>query len=87
MSGSGGVNCGVGFFLSAMNIEISKKLDRFVAHVDVKQLVSEFELDVGSKRYLPMVMVKAAKEDPEKLEEGHLWDNGEVHLKIGWDLG
>ena len=85
MNGIDVVDYVVGFVVYATNVEISKKLDRFVVHFDVKQLVSEFELDFLSKRYLPMVMVKAAKEDPAKLEEGHLWDDGDVHLNICWD--
>ena len=62
MSGSGVVNSGVGFFLSAMNVEISKKLDRFATHVDVKRLVSDNELDVELKHCLPKATVKEAME-------------------------
>ena len=87
MSGSDVGDYVVGFVVFATNVEISKILDRFFVCVDVKQLVLEFELDVGSKHCLPTVMVKAAKEDPVKLEEGHLRDNGNVHLNIDWDLG
>ena len=56
MSGSFVVDRGVGFFLSAMNVEILKKLDSFVAHVDVKRLVSDNELD-GESKYLPFHVI------------------------------
>ena len=68
MSGSGVVDYGVGFFLFAMNVEISKNSDRFVAHVDVKRLVSENELDVESKHCLPKGTVKEAMEGGIKLD-------------------
>ena len=68
MSGSVVVDCSVGFFLSAMNVKISKKLDRFVAHVDVKRLVSDNELDGESKYCLPKATVKEAMESGIKLD-------------------
>ena len=85
MSGSGAVDCGVGFFLSAMNIEISKKLDRFVAHVDVKQLVSDNELGVESKHCLLKATVKEVMGDPVILGEDRHRGDGNGHL--GWNLG
>ena len=74
MSGSDVVDYVVGFVVCATNVEISKILDRFFVCVDVKQLVLEFELDVGSRHCLPMVKVIAVKVDPVKQEEDHLWD-------------
>ena len=74
MNGRNVVDYVVGFVVCATNVEISKILDRFVVCVDVKQLVSEFELDVGSRHCLPMAMVIAVKVDPVKQEEDHLRD-------------
>ena len=74
MNGSNVVDYIVGFFVCATNVKISKILDRFVGCVDVKQPVSEFELDVGLRHCLPMVKVIAVKVDLVKQEEDHLWD-------------
>ena len=85
MSGSGVVNCDVGFVLSAMNVEILKKLDRFVAHVDVKRLVSDNELDVESKHCLLTATAKEEMGDP--VNGGEDRHRGDENGHLGWNLG
>ena len=87
MSRSGVVNYGVGFFLFAMNVEISKKLDRFVAHVDVKRLVLDNELGVESKHCLLKATVKEVMGDPVILGEDRRRGDGNGHLNLDWNLG
>ena len=85
MSGSDVVDCGVGFFLYATNIEISKKSDRFVAHVDVKRLVSDNELGVESKHCL--LTATAKEEMGDLVNGGEDRHRGDENGHLGWNYG